>query len=468
MKTIILLTDAVGTEQALERLPALRPLEAVGFSGRLQAGTSVTPYSLVFAQYAGAWGKKYYVWDGSDPQADFPEHLQSVDCLILSLSEGQIDFARADAALADLLTGLRESGEDCRLLLLCTPAPLTRTQAVLTVEPDPDFGPESVESVDSTADPGSDVPAEESDPASDPEAAESEPSDLPDAAPMGDSSESADSLDLPDGDLSGGTTLPFLFIDPQLSADGSDVLADMEDAPAVEMDTLCRMLFLDVNSEELETVFPTLPQREKKRSAGSFFADIFDWVEIACLALVGVILLMSFFIRRSPVEGSSMYPTLIGHNASTDNNLNPETGVQSGYDDLLISNLFYTPKRLDIVIIQEPTQPTEPIVKRIIGLSGDRIKMNFDTWEVYVNGVLLDEPYVNRKEYTLSHQLLPTDENNCWEGTVPEGCIFVLGDNRGVSKDSRTFGFIDQRYIIGKVVFRIGPLSRFGTVNSGD
>ncbi|MGM9637597.1 MAG: signal peptidase I [Eubacteriales bacterium] len=193
----------------------------------------------------------------------------------------------------------------------------------------------------------------------------------------------------------------------------------------------------------------------------SLVSSVFDWFEVFCIALISVLLLVSFFVRQSPVEGSSMYPTLVGHaSGGTD----PEHGLDKGYDVLLISNLFYTPERSDIVIIQEPSQLSEPIVKRIIALEGDTVHINFNTWEVSVNGEVLEEDYVNWKDYPLSSQGLSVDSNNCWEGTVPEGCIFVLGDNRSVSKDSRTFGYIDVRYIIGKVIFRISPISRIGRV----
>jgi 2,3-bisphosphoglycerate-independent phosphoglycerate mutase len=190
---------------------------------------------------------------------------------------------------------------------------------------------------------------------------------------------------------------------------------------------------------------------------------VFEWFEMFAIALAAVILLMSFAFRHSPVEGSSMYPTLIGHSESSSY---ASYTVSSGYDILLISNLFYHPADQDIVIIQVPSQLDEPIVKRIIAVGGETVKINFSTWEVWVNGVLLDEPYVNYLENTIMPtENLIIDSDHCWEGVVPEGCVFVLGDNRSVSKDSRYFGFIDERYIIGRVVCRLYPFNRFGTVD---
>lgn len=188
-------------------------------------------------------------------------------------------------------------------------------------------------------------------------------------------------------------------------------------------------------------------------------ASIFDWYELFAYAIAAVIVVMSFFVRHSPVEGSSMYPTLVGGSS-----VDTETTLAKGYDTLLISAL-YSLDYGDIVIIQEPSQPTEPIVKRVIAMGGDTIKINFSNGDVWLNGEKLEEDYIRRSNVTIPSERLEPDENNCWEGTVPEGQIFVLGDNREVSKDSRYFGFIDERYIIGKAILRIAPLSKFGTID---
>lgn len=202
-------------------------------------------------------------------------------------------------------------------------------------------------------------------------------------------------------------------------------------------------------------------ENEKKtsRSKHKAAASIFDWYELFAYAVAAVIVVMSLFVRHSPVEGSSMYPTLIGGSS-----VDTETTLAKGYDTLLISAL-YSLEHGDIVIIQEPSQPTEPIVKRVIAMGGDTIKINFSNGEVWLNGEKLEEDYIRRSNVSIPKEELEPDENNCWEGTVPEGHIFVLGDNREVSKDSRYFGFIDERYIIGKAILRIAPLSKFGTID---
>ncbi|MBQ8289047.1 MAG: cofactor-independent phosphoglycerate mutase [Clostridia bacterium] len=202
----------------------------------------------------------------------------------------------------------------------------------------------------------------------------------------------------------------------------------------------------------------------KPRASTSF---LYDWVELIGVALVTVLLLMTLGVRHSPVIGSSMYPTLIGQPTVASESLYTSS---DNYDVLLISGLFYTPDNGDIVIIQDPNNPSEPLVKRIIATGGQRIKIDYENWKIWINGVLLEEDYVNYIPGTpmtsvQNNILTDPDDNGIWEGTVPAGKIFVLGDNRNNSKDSRALGYIDTRYIVGRVIIRLSPLDRFGTVD---
>ncbi len=197
----------------------------------------------------------------------------------------------------------------------------------------------------------------------------------------------------------------------------------------------------------------------KPRSSTSF---LYDWIELVGIALVSVLLLMTLGVRHSPVIGSSMYPTLVGKPTGNYDTLYTKS---EGYDVLLISNLFYSPDQGDIVIIQRPENTAEPLVKRIIATEGQHVRIDFENWKIAVNGVLLEEDYVNYLEgMPMSHFNLPVTDG-IWEGTVPEGKLFVLGDNRNNSQDSRSLGYIDARYIVGRVIVRLSPLDRFGTVD---
>jgi signal peptidase I len=136
------------------------------------------------------------------------------------------------------------------------------------------------------------------------------------------------------------------------------------------------------------------------------------------------------------VSGSSMYSTLL-----------------DGDYLLLLSNVFYhEPENGDIVVIsKESFDDGKPIVKRVIATEGQWVDIDFEAGVVYVNGTALDEPYTNT----------PT---NLYEGVdfplmVEENCIFVMGDNRNESKDSRSFeiGLIDKREILGRAIFLFLP-----------
>jgi signal peptidase I, bacterial type len=171
---------------------------------------------------------------------------------------------------------------------------------------------------------------------------------------------------------------------------------------------------------------------------------IFEWVEMFVYAFSAVLIVMTFIARPSPVDGESMLNTL-HHN-----------------ELLIVSDLFYTPERGDVVVFQsKPTGYDKPYVKRIIALEGQTIDINFDTWEVTVDDVVLDEYYVRTesKEMRGSNYEFPM--------VIPKGHVFVMGDNRNNSQDSRSsiVGPVDMRYILGRVVFRIFPLDRIGHVD---
>lgn len=166
--------------------------------------------------------------------------------------------------------------------------------------------------------------------------------------------------------------------------------------------------------------------------------EIYDWMQSLVFALIISIIVFIFIFRIVDVSGDSMNPTLING------------------DKLVVSDVFYKPKQGDIVIFRKDEYKAEALVKRVIATEGQTIKIDFDRGRVYVDGELLDEPYIAE----------PTRNQLDFQGpqTVPEGCVFVMGDNRNASSDSRRaeIGMVDERLIVGKVLLRIFPLDSIG------
>ena len=210
--------------------------------------------------------------------------------------------------------------------------------------------------------------------------------------------------------------------------------------------------------------------RKKSRKEG-FSATVFDFVELVTVSLTIVMLLLTFVLRHSPVIGPSMNPTIEGSS---------KTGGETK-DVLLISKMFYTPKRGDIVVLQTTnvegtvqSSLNHPIVKRIIAVGGDTLVIDRENWKVTVTdstgNVVYEEKgrestsYVNYTDADMRAGYFIGMGNICTL-EIPEGFVFVMGDNRNNSRDSRDIGFIDERLIVGRSVLRIFPFDRFGTVS---
>lgn len=188
--------------------------------------------------------------------------------------------------------------------------------------------------------------------------------------------------------------------------------------------------------DEQEKLPENVPE-EQEENRGSI---AFDWLQCVVAALVACVLIFVFVGRTVGVVGPSMEQTLIEG------------------DRLIISRLFYTPKYGDIVVLRKDAFKDDPIIKRVIATEGQTVDIDFDAGIVKVDGVALDEPYTN----TLTN----VREDFKEPVTVPEGCVFVMGDNRNHSTDSRTevIGCVDTRYILGKALFRLMPLNKFGSI----
>ncbi len=165
--------------------------------------------------------------------------------------------------------------------------------------------------------------------------------------------------------------------------------------------------------------------------------SIFDWVELFAFSLTLVLLILTFVGRHSPVDGTSMVPTL------------------ADQDLLLVSNMFYTPDNGDIIVFQPTSAYDEPYVKRVIAKGGQTVDIDFENWIVTVDGEVVEENYINRVSMPMRDY-----NNDIYPLEVPEGYLFVMGDNRNGSKDSRhpEVGLVDERLVIGEVKCRIFPI----------
>jgi signal peptidase I len=180
---------------------------------------------------------------------------------------------------------------------------------------------------------------------------------------------------------------------------------------------------------------PELDAPAPRKKEAPVRMEVYDWIQCIVSTILCTILIFMFVGRQIGVDGSSMFPTL--HDT----------------DRVVMSNLFYTPKNKDIIIIKTDTFGDTPIVKRVIAVGGQTVSINFDTHEVFVDGELQNEPYIN--ELTASKE----DFNYSGGLPVPEGFLFVMGDNRNNSTDSRSnqVGLIDTRNVLGKVLFILFP-----------
>lgn len=178
---------------------------------------------------------------------------------------------------------------------------------------------------------------------------------------------------------------------------------------------------MEENTEKLES------QQEEKKSDGK---ESYEWVQALVCSVLAVVVLFTFVARLIDVDGHSMLPTL-----------------QDG-DRMLVLNsvLYHDYKYGDVVVLRKDTFLKDPIVKRVIATAGQTVDIDFDSGTVYVEGEPLQEDYIN--------ELTFLEEGTEFPLTVPDGHIFVMGDNRNRSSDSRdsNLGTVDTRYVIGRAV----------------
>ena len=190
---------------------------------------------------------------------------------------------------------------------------------------------------------------------------------------------------------------------------------------------------------------------DTKSKFASIVSVIYDYAEIFAVSIIAVIFLFSFGIRLCRVDGSSMNQTL------------------KNDEPLIAANFFYTPKQGDIVVFHLVNDYYhEPLVKRVIALEGQTVEIDMTNNQITVDGeVYADEhAYLSGGAYEMRYEfdkqyIFKDGERTVFRATVPEGKIFVLGDNRNGSSDSRSVrvGFVDKRSVLGRAVLRLSPFA---------
>lgn len=203
-------------------------------------------------------------------------------------------------------------------------------------------------------------------------------------------------------------------------------------------------------SGKTELFFPEFGVK-KDKATSPFISMLLEGFDVVVSAMIAVIIMFVFIFKVPTIEGNSMNDTLING------------------ERVIISNVLYEPKYGDIVVISRNytnsadnlERYSMPIIKRVIATEGQTVDIDFEKGIVYVDGKALNENYT-KTPTNLSYDVK-------FPLTVKENCVFVMGDNRNDSLDSRSSqigdgGMIDKRYILGKALIRIFPFDKFGTI----
>ena len=196
-----------------------------------------------------------------------------------------------------------------------------------------------------------------------------------------------------------------------------------------ERDRLEQELLQEISEDPVEEV------EEETEEAGEGTDALFDWVGAVVTAVLAVVLTFTFFVQVISVDGPSMQPTLYG-----------------GDRLLVLNSNFCDVAAGDVVIVEHfNAMLNDRIVKRVIATGGQTVDIDFVNGIVYVDGVALEEDYINEPTYTEEGLRFPV--------TLGENEVFILGDNRNKSTDSRSsmLGPVDRQYIVGKALFLLVP-----------
>lgn len=193
----------------------------------------------------------------------------------------------------------------------------------------------------------------------------------------------------------------------------------------------------DVVQQDEEIIFPDTKNFQVVKEKKSPWEIVYEWMDSFVFSIILILIVFVFGFRVVGVDGESMMPTL--------NNM----------DWLAVQAINSTIERGDIVVITQPNITNKPLIKRVIAVGGDTLDINFMTGEVKVNGEVIDEPYI----------MAPTHNQGDFNKPIriPEGYLFVMGDNRNDSLDSRfdSIGIIDERYVLGVASVRLFPFGEW-------
>lgn len=169
-------------------------------------------------------------------------------------------------------------------------------------------------------------------------------------------------------------------------------------------------------------------------------SGVFDWIRCIVFAIAIVVVCLTFVFRLVDVDGTSMNDTL------------------QTRDKVIVTNMFYTPHNNDIIVISHGAEYKKPIIKRVIATPGQTVRLDYEKDRIIVDGIEIAEPYIKGTTFSGNYG------NNVIPEVIPEGKLFVMGDNRQVSLDSRSteIGLIDVTDVIGKAQFVAFPFSDFG------
>ncbi len=191
-------------------------------------------------------------------------------------------------------------------------------------------------------------------------------------------------------------------------------------------------------------------EKRQVKETRSFWSEAYEWIDCAVITVVVILLLFTFFFSQVKIEGGSMYPTL------------------KDQERVIVSDLFYSPEYGDIVVVSSEVYDDTPIIKRVIATEGQYVNIadgkvyvgdSFDSMKE-VGTELIGDVYTDKVMSGGAYGF------HNYPLQVPKNHVFLLGDNRGVSLDSRTtsVGMVSEDQILGKALYRIYPLDKFGCI----